>query len=133
MKYYVDTNIFIRYLTKDVIRQAQKVKQRLLQAKEGKIQLLLTSFTAVEILFILQKYYELSKAEAIEKLHSLFSPAFIAIDQKEAFLEALSLYKDSNIDFVDLFNFTVTKKHKTKILSFDKDFDKLTPKLRVEP
>ena len=54
MKHYVDTNIFIRYLTKDLIDQEKRVKQRLLQAKEGKIQLVLTSFTAVEILFILE-------------------------------------------------------------------------------
>lgn len=133
MRYYVDTNIFIRYLTKDVVDQAQKVKQRLLQAKEGKIQLILTSFTGVEIIFILENYYELPKIEAIGKLHSLLSPNFIMIDQKTAFLEALSLYKNSNIDFVDLLNFTVTKENKAKILSFDKDFDKLTPKLRVEP
>lgn len=133
MKYYVDTNILIRYLTKDVIDQAQKVKQRLLQAKEGKIQLVLTSFTAVEILFILENYYELPKLEVIEKLHSLLSPNFIIIDQKEAFLDTLSLYKAYNIDFVDIFNFTVAKKNKAKILSFDKDFDKLTPKLRITP
>lgn len=133
MRYYADTNIFIRYLTKDIVDQEQKVKQRLLQAKEGKIQLVLTSFTAVEIIFILENYYELPKIEVIEKLHSLLSPSFIMMDQKAAFLDALSLYKNSSIDFVDLFNFTVAKEDKAKILSFDKDFDKLIPKLRVEP
>lgn len=130
---YVDTNVVIRYLTNDVPQQADRVKQRLLQAKEGKLNLAITSFTIVEILFILQSWYKLTKDEAVTKLQTFISPDWIKVEKKKAVLGAFEFYKEKNIDFVDLLNFSVAKEDKAKILSFDKDFDKLTPKLRVEP
>ena len=133
MTYYVDTNIVIRYLTRDDLEKAKQVRQRLIEARKGTLRLIITSFTAIEILFVLRNYYNIKKYEAIDKLQTFLSPDFIHVERKEVVLEALLLYKTLNIDFVDLLNWTIAKDDKAKILSFDKDFDKLTPKLRVEP
>ena len=133
MTCYADTNIFIRYLTQDIPEQAEKAEKRFLQAKEGGITLILTSFTVVEILYVLQEFYKMDKNTAVAKLQTIISPEFIKVEKKEHILEALLLFKIVNIDFVDLLNWTIAKEDKAKILSFDKDFDKLTPKLRIEP
>lgn len=133
MLHYIDANVIIRYLTEDIPQQADKVEQRLLQAKEGKLYVAITSFIIVEVLFILQSWYKLTKGEAITKLQTFISPNFIKVERKKSILEAFEFYKEKNIDFVDLLNFAIAKEDKAKILSFDKDFDKLTPKLRVEP
>jgi len=133
MTYYVDTNIFIRYLTEDVPQQTDLVEKRFQQAKQGQINLIVTEFTIAEVLYVLQSFYKMDKNQAVVKIQTIISTSWIDIKQKETVLEALLLYKTLNIDFVDLLNWTITKKHKAKILSFDKDFDKLIPKLRFEP
>lgn len=133
MTYYVDTNIFIRYLTEDVPQQTDLVEKRFEQAKQNQINLIVTEFTIAEVLYVLQSFYKMDKNQAVVKIQTIISTSWIDIKRKEAVLEALLLYKTMNIDFVDLLNWAVAKKNKAKILSFDKDFDKLTPKLRVEP
>lgn len=133
MTYYVDTNIFIRYITEDVPQQTDLVEKRFEQAKQNQISLIVTEFTIAEILYVLQSFYKMDRAQTIVKVKTMISPKWINMERKEAVLEALLLYKTKNIDFVDLLNWAIAKEDKAKILSFDKDFDKLTPKLRVEP
>jgi len=64
---------------------------------------------------------------------ALFSPDWIIIREKEIIFEAISLYRLKNIDIVDLLVFVTSKNDNKKILSFDKDFDKLSPKIRLQP
>lgn len=128
-----DTNVFLRFLTNDIPSQAKSIEKRFQDAQEGKLQLVILPITVVEILFQLENWYKFSKQEAIEKLILLFSPSWLELEDKEAVFEALALYKESNIDFVDILTFSMAKNRNSKILSFDKDYDKLIPKLRLEP
>lgn len=133
MNYLVDTNIFIRFLTRDVPEQADKIEKFFLKASQGKISLSVTNFTIVEVLYILESWYKLKKDDAVSKIQTLITPDWIGLEKKEIILEALQIYIEENIDFVDILNFVFAKERELKILSFDKDFDKLIPKLRVEP
>lgn len=132
-KYLVDTNVIIRYLTQDLPDQAQRVKKRFLQAKRKEIILTLTGFTVAEILFVLESWYKLEKEDAISKVQTLITPDWIGLEKKEVILEALLCYREINIDFIDLLVWSLAKTEKIHILSFDKDFDRLYPKLRTEP
>ena len=129
----IDTNIILRYLTNDIPSQAEKVKKRFLEASRGKIQFEILPITIVEIIYQLENWYRLSKDDTIQKLFALFSPEWMIVNNKEIIFEAMNLYRLKNIDFVDLFVFVTAKNEKNKLLSFDKDFDRLTPKIRLEP
>lgn len=130
---YADTNVFLRFLTNDIPAQSEKVERRFKQAQSGKFAIVVLHITIIEILFHLERWYKLSKKEATEKLAQLLSPSWITTDHKDAVFEALQLYTEKNIDFVDLLTWNITKEAKTKLLSFDKDFDKLSPNLRLKP
>ncbi|OGK25447.1 hypothetical protein A3A46_00710 [Candidatus Roizmanbacteria bacterium RIFCSPLOWO2_01_FULL_37_13] len=132
-KLIVDTNIFLRFLTNDIPEQAARVEKRFKDAEKGKLHLIVFQITLVEVLFQLEHWYRLKKNEAVEKMIKLFSPNWFEIDHKDAVFEALSIYKSRSIDFVDLMMWAIAKKSKSAILSFDKDFDKLEPKLRLNP
>ncbi|MBI2641060.1 PIN domain-containing protein [Candidatus Roizmanbacteria bacterium] len=132
-KLVVDTNVFLRFLTNDIPKQAVRVEKRFKEAEKGKLQLIVLQITVVELLFQLQHWYDLNKSQAVEKLIRLFSPAWLEIDYKDAVFEALNRYKNSTIDFVDLLIWAISRKNKLAVLSFDKDFDKLEPKLRLNP
>jgi len=128
-----DTNIFLRFLTNDLPSQAIRVKEIFYEAEKGRLRILVLPITIVEILYQLQNWYDFSKVSAVEKLMSLFSPGWIELDNKDRVIEALEKYKDINIDFVDILTWAMAKAQNVEILSFDKDFDKLTPKLRRKP
>ena len=129
----LDTNVILRYLTNDVPAQAEKVKKRFLDAAKGKIQFETLPITVVEIIFQLANWYNLAKDDICRMILALFSPDWIIIREKEIIFEAISLYRLKNIDIVDLLVFVTSKNDNKKILSFDKDFDKLSPKIRLQP
>jgi len=129
----IDTNIILRYLTNDVPSQAEKVKKCFQEATRGKIQFEILTITVVEIIYQLENWYNLTKEETCKKLLALFSPDWMTIKEKGVIFEALNLYRLKNIDYVDLLLFATAKNNKNQLLSFDKDFDKLSPKIRLEP
>jgi len=129
----VDTNVVLRFLTNDIPSQAKKVEKRFKTAQEGKISLRILPIVVIEIIFHLEHWYKFKKVDACEKIKMLFSPTWMQLDEKVAIFESLEIYKTSNIDFVDLILWCIAKKDKQKILSFDKDYDKLSPKLRTTP
>lgn len=128
-----DTNIFLRFLTKDVPDQAKLVVNRFIQAQEEKIVICLLHITLIEILFHLERWYKLAKPDAVNKIILIVSQPWIKVENKNAVLAALSLYRQHNIDLVDLLTWTLSQETKRKILSFDKHYDQLNPKLRLEP
>lgn len=128
-----DTNVFLRFLTNDIPSHAQSIEKRFKEAQEGKLRLFVFPITVVEILFQLENWYKFSRQKAVEKLILLFSPSWIEVEDKDSVFEAFALFKESKIDFVDILTFSMAKKRNAQILSFDKDYDKLIPKLRLEP
>ena len=128
-----DTNIFLRFLTKDILPQAQLVRKRIEEAREGKYRLVVLHVTIVEILYQLVNRYHYSRKEAADKLLLLFSPIWMDLEDKPVVFDALEAYKTSRIDFVALIIWASANDRGMKILSFDRDFDKLTPKLRLAP
>ena len=129
----LDTNIILRYLTNDVPAQAEKVKKRFLEADEGKFQFEILPLTVVEMIYQLENWYELSREEACRKILTLFSPDWMVVKEKEVIFEVLNIYRLNKIDLVDLIIWTTAENENKKLLSFDKDFDKLSPKIRLEP
>lgn len=129
----VDTNVLLRFLTDDVPNQARRVEDRLREVQRGEIELFIYPITIVELLFHLENWYKYPKQDACKKIEVLLSPEWMKVEEKSAVVAAIDLYKQKNIDFVDLLLWSFAKNRDYGVLSFDKDFDKLTPKIRVEP
>ena len=129
----VDTNLLLRFLTDDVPSQVDKVERQFQGAEKGNFDLVILPFVVVEVIFQLEHWYKYSKSEACNKLLLLFAPEWMKVEGKAAVVEGLRVYKERNIDFVDLLLWSMAKTNGQGLLSFDKDFDKLEPKIRVEP
>jgi predicted nucleic-acid-binding protein len=125
--------VFLRFLTNDVPAQAVRVEKRFKEAEKGEIILRILPITVVEILFHLERWYGYSKDKAIEKVESLFRPEWMRVDDKNVIFEALNNYLEVNIDFVDVLTFSYVKSSDQQVLSFDKDYKKLTPNLLKLP
>lgn len=128
-----DTNIFLRYLTNDIPEQADRIAKRFADAKAGKLTVVVLHITIIEILFHLERWYHLSKADATGKLLILLSQPWIDVEEKPVVLTALRRYESVTIDVVDVLTGTIAQRRRCKVLSFDRDFEKLSKGLTLKP
>jgi predicted nucleic-acid-binding protein len=133
MNYSVDTNIFLRFLQQDDPQKAERVKKIFGQAQIGKQHLIVEPFIIIELTYALSSYFKLPKSEICQKIRSILTLSFLDIHDRKELSEAIDVFEKHGVDFMDALLFVRTiKKDTTKILSFDKDFAKLTPNLYVE-
>lgn len=124
--YLADTNFFLRYLLNDLPSQADTAEKYLSLARTGAIKIICPAIIIFEIDFVLEKRLKVKKDEAVTLLKPLVAANFIEVENRQVIFEALSLYLKKNIDFVDCFLIIAARKIKAEVLSFDKDFKKLS-------
>jgi len=101
---FADTNLFLRFLTNDVPKQAKAVHKLLLQATQGDISLITTSMVIAEIVWTLESYYQKSKEDIQEMVLSFLNTPGLEVDNGDLVIRALRWYVDKNIDFIDAYN-----------------------------
>lgn len=133
-KKFIDTNIFLRYLTRDVPAKYSRCREIFKQAMEGKVELATSAIVIAEIIWTLLSYYKVAKADVIEKISTIVSTRNLYISDRDIIADALLLYSRKNIDFIDAYNAVYMKYHDIEeIYSYDEDFDLIGDILCTEP
>ena len=101
---FVDTSLFLRYLTNDIPAQADAVEQLLHRAAAGEITLITNSLVIAEIVWTLESYYQLSKESIQEKVFAILNTLGLDVAESDQILQAITWYVDQNVDFADAFN-----------------------------
>lgn len=126
MKLFVpDTNIFLRYLLKDVPDQALKAKEYIEAAKKQEIKLYLSQIVIIEIEFALRKLYQFEKQETVNFLGTLVIEPFFDVEDRDVLMEGLSLFNKTNVELVDALLFAKAHALGGEVLSFDKGYGKI--------
>ncbi|MBD3224368.1 MAG: PIN domain-containing protein [Caldithrix sp.] len=102
-KYFIDTNLFIRYLTDDIPEQAQKVENLFRQAFDGKIRLIVHPLVFAEIVWTLESFYKYPKKSIDEIVSPLVASKVFEVIERDILLQALDYYHTLNIDFIDAY------------------------------
>ena len=134
-KVFVDTNIFLRYLTKDDPAKYERCREIFKKAMEGGLSLFTSEMVIAELIWTLLSYYRVAKADVIEKVSIIISSQNLHIVNKNIIADSLVLYSQKNIDYIDAYNAVFMKFHGLdKIYSYDEDFDTLNGMIeRKEP
>lgn len=133
-KKFIDTNIFLRYLTKDDPSKYDKCREIFKNATEGKIALVTSGMVIAELIWTLLSYYKVAKADIVEKVSIIISTDSLYIHDKDIIADALVLYSRKNIDYIDAYNAVFMRYHGVdEIYSYDRDFDAIEGVKRVEP
>ncbi len=124
--FFVDTNLFLRYLTDDVPAQAEAVESLLRRAAKGKVSLVTTSMVIAEIVWTLESHYELAKKEIQTMVLGILNTDGLNVIDSDLLLQAVIPYADKNVDFIDAFNAAwMVKNDVDRIYTFDqKHFDR---------
>ncbi|MHB8810930.1 MAG: PIN domain-containing protein [Desulfobulbaceae bacterium] len=132
---FLDTNIFLRYLTNDDPEKADRVEQLLRKAASGKIALVTTELVIAEIIWVLESYYEVDKEQIAEQVRAILATEGLETINGDLVSQALEYYIFDNIDFIDGYIAALMrKKGIAEIFSYDKKhLSRLNAITRREP
>ena len=118
---FVDTNLFIRYLTNDDPILADRVEQLLDDAATGSAQLVTTELVIAESVWVLESSYHLNHAQIAPLMRGILATPGIEVINGDLVGKALVMYELQNIDFVDAYIAALMEKQGiTDIYSYDK-------------
>jgi len=131
---FIDTNLFIRYFTRDDEERAEAVLKLLKRVEKNEEKIITSPLVIFELVFTLGNYYKVPRREIKEIMQTVFNLRGLRLDYRDVFESALELYSQGNLSFADAFNACFMSKREIKeIYSFDEDFDQLEGIKRVVP
>jgi predicted nucleic acid-binding protein len=131
---FVDTNIFLRYLTKDDPGKYEKCREMFRKAMKGDIAITTSGMVIAELVWTLLSYYKVPKAEVVEKVSVIVGTKSLSIPDRHIVADALVVYARKNIDFIDAYNAIFMRYHGLRdIYSYDEDFELIEDVRRREP
>lgn len=120
---YADTNIFLRYLTGEPPELADKVSNFFSKVESGKYKLYVCDMVVSELVYVLEKIFELPKKEICEKVKVLMLKRNIIMENKLVIFRALDSYRELNVNFVDSYIYSHSYKNKVnRVFTFDEHF-----------
>lgn len=120
-KIFIDTNIFLRYLTNDDPAMANKIERIFQQALNGKTALVTNAFVIAEIIWVLESFYKRSKEDIENMVSKIMNTKGLEVKDSRLLFKALDLYVSENIDFTDAYIAIYMKQNGwNRILTFDK-------------
>ncbi|RLE10993.1 pilus assembly protein, partial [Candidatus Aerophobetes bacterium] len=101
---FLDTNLLIRYFTRDDEEKAQRVLKLLKRVERGEERVITSPLVLFEIVFTLQSFYGVPREKIKELLSPIIELRGLKLSNKEIYQLALDIYTEKNISFADAFN-----------------------------
>lgn len=117
--YQVDTNALLRFLTKDVPRQAKATENLLNQAWQRLVNLEICEPVFIETAVALRNYFKFPKIKVVEMLESLLSFPNIDIENRQQIAQALDIFAQVDLDLTDCLIYLRAKAKRQRIFTFD--------------
>ena len=102
-KYFVDTNLFLRYITNDIPEQAVLLENLIKKSFNGELILITNSLVFAEIVWTLQSFYKYPKNKIDEVVSAIVASKAFEIEERDILLQALDDFHFLNIDFIDAY------------------------------
>jgi len=119
----LDTNILLRYLTRDDEEKARRALALLLRVERGEERVTTSPMEIFETVFTLQSFYKMARTDIRERLAAIMQLRGLQLPNKQVYIEALDLYATTSLSFADCFNAAYMNRHGLpEIYSWDTDF-----------
>jgi predicted nucleic-acid-binding protein len=97
----VDTNVLVRYLTRDDKSQYEKARRLIDREVAQGEPVLVSLLVLLETEWVLRSRYELAKADIVTAFSALLDTADLAFEDEPSVENAVYSWKDSAADFAD--------------------------------
>ena len=124
MKYFFDTNIFLRFLIPDNQQMFEDCRRLFNLIEKGKVKAIGSSYIFGEIVWVLQSFYRFPKSKIASALKT-FVVRGIHLEDETNMMLAIQLFEKYPVKFIDclIVSLPEIQKGKMTIVSYDKDFD----------
>lgn len=132
---FIDTNVFLRFLTRDDFAKAERVKALLEQAERGEVELTTSESVISELVFVLSspKLYNVGRERLRQLLLPIVSLRGLKLANRAVFVRALDLYAGTSMDFIDALAVAhMEARQVTEVYSYDRHFDGVNGIRRLE-
>jgi predicted nucleic acid-binding protein len=127
---FIDTNVLIRHVTGDPPAQAKRATAFIRDTAE----LVLADLVAAEMVYVLESFYRVDRAQVAELLRAVIAYPSIALADEQLLLRAVEVYEDDRLDFAEAYLVATAEAHGVnQIASFDRSIDRVRTVTRVEP
>jgi predicted nucleic-acid-binding protein len=121
----VDANVILRYLLADHPVLSPRAKELFDGVRAGERGAYIPQCVLVECVYVMQRIYQVGRAEIAEKLSALLGFRGITGEQIPLLREALGLYAQTTVSFVDaLIAATAAARH-LGVETYDQDLQRL--------
>jgi len=118
----VDANVILRYLLGDDKEFFEKSEEIFNKALSGEVEIYIKEVVIAEVVYVLEKFYNIDRQEIAEVLKNLLLLRGIKTENKVYVLRAFDIYADKKLDFVDCILCAMSEDY--EILTFDKKLNK---------
>jgi predicted nucleic acid-binding protein len=131
---FLDTNIFLRHLRGDHADFSPRATALLQRIEQGSLKVRTADTVIFETVFTLERRYKQSKEAIREAFLPLIELSGIELPGKRRFRQVFGYYIEKNISFADAYHAVLVESLRlTQIISFDRDFNRISALTRVEP
>ena len=129
-KYFVDSNVFLRFFSKDDDKQRQQAKAMLLRGQKKEIELYCGPPIFFEVAWVLATTYGLSRDEILDTLETMLCTPNLRVLDEGTVRDAIELARATQQGFADSYIAITAQRLETGIATFNKKhFAKLRAKL----
>jgi predicted nucleic-acid-binding protein len=121
----VDANLILRYLLQDIVQLLNEARDKIENHN-----IFIPNEVIAEVVYVLEKVYKVERAHIHESLRDLISYNNIRTHDRDILIEALKVYSEIKIDFVDSLLFSYSKIGRHTVFTFDKKLNQLLNDLR---
>ncbi len=118
---FADSNLFLRYLTNDIPRDADAVEQLFHRGVAGDLALETNALVLAEIVWTLESFYHVPRPEIKKQVLAILNTPGLEVVDGDLVLQAVVWYVEHNVDFIDAFNAAWMRSRKLEaVYTFDR-------------
>lgn len=123
-KIFLDTSVFIRFLTQDDEIKYDECKILFERIQEGVLRPYISQVVILEVIFVLTRLYSFPKQQVLEAIKEVYQLRNITVIEKTDTKKALSLFNIHTIKYQDCL-IALQLPNNTTLVTYDKEFNKL--------
>ncbi|OBR63270.1 pilus assembly protein [Paenibacillus oryzae] len=120
-----DANVILRYLLQDAAQFIEPAKDKI-----ENHYIFIPNEVIAEVVYVLEKVYKVERVSIFDALKNLLTYSNITTHDKNMLIEALKVYSEIKIDFVDSLLFAYSKIGSHTVFTFDKKLNQMLDQLR---
>jgi predicted nucleic acid-binding protein len=125
-KYFVDSNVFLRFYTADDAKQQAEAAEVFLKAKAGKIELFCGPPVFFEVAWVLRSRYKIPNADILDRLESMLAVPNLDVADGDSVKRAIFMARETGNSYADAYIAVTAKDAGAGVVTFNrKHFSKL--------